>query len=186
MITNQLLAEWQTLSEGVQSVIDDQLAAAHDNRDECRLAAARVEGFLVTLRGLASAWAELTTDLPATDTTNRVPGNTVPQSHYYRPLALALENLGGRARASDAIAKVGELMEGKLQDVDRELLQSGAVRWIINTRFARQELRVRGLLNATQPGIWELSDAGLRWARSDVETIPAPVPKDIPDQLTLF
>jgi hypothetical protein len=97
-----------------------------------------------------------------------------------------LKNLGGRAKVRDAIAKVGELMAAKLQDADRDLVPTGAVRWMVNTRFARQELRERGLLNVTPPGIWELSEAGTRWATSNIETIPAHVPVDYPGQLPLL
>jgi hypothetical protein len=186
MNAKHLLVEWQTLSEGVQAIINDHLAAWNGEKDEHRVAAARVEGFLITLSGLASAWATLAADLPVTEFTAHESRDTVPQSHYYRPLAVALESLGGRAKTQDAIAKVGELMAAKLQDADRDLVETGSVRWMVNTRFARQELRERGLLNATQPGIWELSEAGLRWARSNVEAIPAHVPVDIPGQLSLF
>ncbi len=186
MNANQLLAEWQTLGEGVQSIINDHLDAEHGSKDEHKIAAARVEGFLITLRGLASAWAALAADLPVTEVTSRESMGTVPQSHYYRPLAVALKNLGGRAKVRDAIAKVGELMAAKLQEADRDLVPTGAVRWMVNTRFARQELRERGLLNATPPGIWELSEAGTRWATSNMETIPAHVPVDNPGQLPLF
>lgn len=183
MTNSKLLApEWQALTEGLQAVMEQYRQSEGENSPDRLAAANRVEGFLAALRGLAASWADLTKGLPADSTISEDAPGRLPQWRFYKPLARALLSLGGRAKTKDAILEVARILEGQLQDGDREMLQTGQVRWMVNVRFARQELKERNLLNATVPGIWELSKAGKRWAESDVETIPAPVPPEIPGQ----
>ena len=177
-----LAPEWQALSEGLQAIIDQHRHAETGSKSDHIAAADRVEGFLTSLRGVAASWAQLAKGLPQEDTTTVEAAGHLSQWRFYKPLAQALFHFGGRAKTRDAIAKVGEILAAQLQAGDNELLQSGQVRWMANVRFARQELRERNLMTPTDPGLWELSAAGHRWAESDAEAIPAPVPPDIPGQ----
>lgn len=77
-------------------------------------------------------------------------------------------------------------MENQLQEADRALLASGEIRWIVNTRFARNSLRELGLLYEKKPGIWEFTEAGHRFAESNPTHLPNPVPPEDPRQLRLF
>ena len=186
MNTNQLSAEWQALGEGIQAVINEHRSAKLGDQAAHAVAVAHVEGFLTSLRGVAAAWSEMAKSLPATQATATVTGLFLSQSQFYKPLAVALHSFDGRATTQQAIAKVGELLGPKFQDGDRELLNTGGMRWVVNTRFARQSLKEHGLLNLTDAGIWELSDAGMRWAKSSSDELPAPIPLPDPRQTELF
>ena len=186
MNTNQLSAEWQALGEGIQAIINEHRSSKLGDEAAHAVAVARVEGFLTSLRGIAAAWSEMAKSLPATEAPATNTGHFLSQSQFYKPLAVALHSFGRPATTQEAIAKVGELLGPKFQDADRELVNTGGVRWVVNTWFARQTLKVHGLLNSTEAGIWQLNEAGMRWAESDSETLPAPVPPEIPGQMSLF
>jgi|GEM_PF-1287672 len=182
--SNLLAPEWQALTEGLQTIMEQYRQPQEEGHAERLAAASRLEGFLASLRGLAASWTELAKCLPAESLSNDDAPGRLPQWRFYKPLAQALLSLGGRARTRDAITEVGKILAAQLQDGDREMLQTGQVRWVVNVRFARQELKERNLLNPTEPGIWELSEAGKRWAANDVAAIPAPVPPEIPGQIS--
>ena len=93
-----------------------------------------------------------------------------------------LLHAGGSARTRDAISGVGKTLKNKLSKADLAPLPStGQTRWIVNVRFARLQLKNLGLILADKtPGIWELTEAGKRWAAND-KPIPAnPIPQDKP------
>ena len=186
MNTNELSAEWQALGEGIQAIINEHRNADFGDKTAHASAVSRIEGFQASLRGVAAAWSEMAKSLPATQATAPVTGHFLSQSQFYKPLAVALHSFDGRATTQQAIAKVGELLGPKFQDGDRELLNTGGMRWVVNTRFARQALKEHGLLNLTDAGIWELSDAGMRWAKSSSDDLPAPIPLPDPRQTELF
>lgn len=186
-----LHSEWQMLGEQIQMIIQRHRAPELESSPEHLKASAQLEGFLEALRGMSAAWEELVAKLPETGVTSEEEDpeyspSAIPQSHYWKPLVEALKALGSSAAAKDAIAKVGEIMADRLQDVDRELLRTGQVRWIVNTRFARNLLRVLGLLRDDKPGIWEFTEAGRRFADSNAEHLPNPIPRDDTRQLRLF
>lgn len=189
--TDLLHDEWQALGEQIQMVIQRHRTPELEASPDHLKASAQLEGFLEALRGMSSAWEDLVTKLPVTRTTSEEEDpeyspSAIPQSQYWKPLVEALKSLGGSATAKDAIAKVGKLMADRLQDVDRELLRTGQVRWIVNTRFARNLLRVHGLLRDDKPGTWEFTEAGQRFADSNPEHLPNPIPRDDARQLRLF
>lgn len=186
MNPNQLSAEWQALGEGIQAVINQHRESHFGDKTAHAHAVARIEGFLESLRAVSAAWGKIASSLPATEAPAPETGRFLSQSQFYKPLAVALSSFGGRARTQQAIAKVGELLNAKLQESDRELLASGVIRWVVNTRFARQALKNHGLLNPTEDGIWELSEAGMRWASGNSEELPAPIPLPDPRQADLF
>lgn len=186
-----LHSEWQMLGEQIQMIIQRHRAPDIGESTEHIKASAQLEGFLEALRGMSSAWEELVAKLPVIKGTieeqdPEYSPSAIPQSHYWKPLVDSLKAFGGSAPAKDAIAKVGELMADRLQAVDRELLRTGQVRWVVNTRFARNLLRVLGLLRDDKPGIWEFTEAGQRFADSNSDHLPNPVPRDDSRQLRLF
>jgi hypothetical protein len=186
MNTNQLSAEWQALGEGIQAVINQHRNADFGDKTAHADVVSRIEGFQASLRGISAAWSEMASSFPLTEAPATEMGHFLSQSQFYKPLAVALSSYGGRASTQQAIAKVGEILAHKFQDADRDFLNTGGVRWVVNTRFARQVLKEHGLLNLTEAGIWELSEAGMRWAKSNSDDLPAPIPLPDPRQAELF
>jgi hypothetical protein len=187
---NHILPEWQSLGEEIHGLIEKHRSMAAEGKIEHAEAVARIEGFLEALRGLAQAWDTLEKQLPATepdaDEVAAGVAGALSQVQFCKPLSQALLSLGGSAKPAVAIKKVGELLADRLQDVDRALLRTGRVRWDVNTRFARWLLIQRGLLSGGKHGVWELTDAGRRYAESDLEHLPNSGPVENPDQLSLF
>lgn len=90
-------------------------------------------------------------------------GLKTPMTDYYLPLLQALEELGGSAPTRAVITRVGELMKGKLKDVDYAALPKypSLLRWENTTQFARNSLVDEGLLKKGSPhGIWEITPKG--------------------------
>ena len=92
----------------------------------------------------------------------RVPKGSILQEEAYEiPILRALHELGGRAASREVIDRAGELLDGKLTPVDRELLDSGDVRWRNRAQFVRLSLIKKGDMKAESPrGVWELSAQG--------------------------
>ena len=190
MNENQLSPEWESICAGIRHVIEQQRGAEFGDKNAHLQAAARAEGFLAGLRSMALTWEAIAKDFPATEepTVEPVPEPTdrTPQSAYYKPLAMALNALGGSAVPRDAIAKVGEIIADRLKTGDWGLVETGRVRWMVNTCWARKKLRDHGILKHTRDGIWELSESGKIWAETPSEKLPAPIPIEHPDQALLF
>ena len=67
----------------------------------------------------------------------------------------------GSAPARDVIRAVGEIVNGRLTELDREKLHNGGERWQNRVQFTRLRMRERGLIKSGSPrGLWELSDVG--------------------------
>lgn len=151
--------------------------------------AARRDTLHASLRGLGNAWTAIRDLFPA-EQANAAdepdePG-ALPESAYWKPLACALLSLGGEALARDAVAKVGLLLEKKLHPIDRQPLPTGQIRWNNRTYFARERLKKHGLLRRhSERGLWKLTEAGKRWAESDMLRLPQPVPEPDHRQGTL-
>ncbi len=90
-------------------------------------------------------------------------GSLTPKSAYFLPILQSLAHAGGSAPSSDVIRRVGQVMQGTLQDVDYQPIPSNpdCPRWQKVTTWARMDLVKQGLLGGASPrGIWELTDAG--------------------------
>jgi hypothetical protein len=88
-------------------------------------------------------------------------GMLLPESEYELPLLKALDEAGGSAPSRSLIDRVGELVEDRLTDLDREHLPSGGIRWQSRIQFVRLRLIERGLMEKNTPrGVWSLSPAG--------------------------
>ncbi len=88
-------------------------------------------------------------------------GTLLDESAYWMPILRALDEKGGRAAASEVIERVGELIDDQLLAADREMLETGAVRWQTRTQFARLRMKEESLIAPDSPrGIWEITDKG--------------------------
>ena len=95
-------------------------------------------------------------------------GSLLPESEYEEPLLRALAARGGSAPASELIEDVGIALDGRLTDTDRELLDSGLMRWKNRVQFVRLKLVQAGQVKKDSPrGVWEITQAG----RDRVESV---------------
>lgn len=79
-----------------------------------------------------------------------------------RPHILAtLQAADGRLDADDLFAALEARLDDVLLEGDRQLTPEGELRWRYAARRARQALVVEGLMERGQPGMWQLSAAGL-------------------------
>lgn len=92
---------------------------------------------------------------------------TPEQKEAFRiPLLRALVEFGGEATSRAVTDRVGEMMAGILNRVDREQLKSRRhqIRWRNTVSWARKELLEDGLLERSdRVGVWKISSEGRRW-----------------------
>jgi hypothetical protein len=97
-----------------------------------------------------------------------VRGTLLPEREYEMPLLKALDARGGSAPASEVIEAVGAALDGRLSEVDREVLDSGLTRWKNRVQFVRLKLVQAGHVKKDSPrGVWEITPAG----RDHVKTV---------------
>jgi hypothetical protein len=95
------------------------------------------------------------------------PGTLLPESEYEIPILRYLEERGGRAPSREVVEAVGEALDGKLTELDKQPLKSGDIRWENRAAFVRLRLVERGELVKKSPrGTWEISDRGRERLRS--------------------
>jgi negative regulator of replication initiation len=93
-------------------------------------------------------------------------GTILPQEEYMLPLLEVLQQHGGRAPAREVVEEVGQRMADRLTTLDKEVVQSGEVRWRNRVQFARLRLVDRGLLKKNSPrGLWEITKEGENYFR---------------------
>jgi hypothetical protein len=97
---------------------------------------------------------------------SRVPrakaGTTLPDAEYEIPILEILRDSGGRAPTREVIDALGERLDGRLTEADREPLSSGDIRWRNRAQFARLSLIEQGDMAKGSPrGVWEISEQGL-------------------------
>lgn len=95
----------------------------------------------------------------------RVPaGSLLPESEYIVPILKVLKAHGGSAASRDVTDEVGAIVKDRLLPMDHDLNESGEVRWKSRVQFTRLRMKERRLLKDNSPrGIWEISDAGLKY-----------------------
>jgi hypothetical protein len=92
-------------------------------------------------------------------------GTLLPEPEYEMPILEILLERGGKASSRDVIDSLEKRLNGRLTDLDREPLRSGAIRWRNRAQFVRLSLVKKGDLAQGSPrGVWELTDAGRRRA----------------------
>jgi Mrr N-terminal domain len=95
-------------------------------------------------------------------------GTTLPDAEYEVPILEALRDRGGRAPTSEVIDSLGERLDDRLSDADREPLSSGETRWRNRAQFARLNLIELGdMVRGSPRGVWEISEQGLDRVRSE-------------------
>ncbi len=73
----------------------------------------------------------------------------------------ALNNLGGTAAARAVVDRMEQILEGKLQPIDKEKITTGAIRWKNRTQFVRSKLIAENAMKKDSPrGVWEITDEG--------------------------
>lgn len=90
---------------------------------------------------------------------------------YYRPILEALRALGGSAPISQVLDCVLQNMRGTLNEADFEPIASNpdVPRWRKTAQWARNSMVKMGLLRNDSPrGIWQISDAGIRYLQSEI------------------
>lgn len=89
-----------------------------------------------------------------------------PQSAFYVPLLEVLVSLGGTGKLSEVIEQVGLRMP-QLTPADRQRLKTHPVRWKNAVCWARNALKVKGLIKDNSPrGIWEITENGRQWLQN--------------------
>jgi hypothetical protein len=177
---------WEDLLEAFGAACQEARSEKHRESASAREVAARLDTLQAALRGLSNAWVAIRDQLPteAPDIAKaEQPAGSLPQSAYYKPLAQALRALGGSASTQQAIAGVGKRLKQQFTTADYDPVPvTGQIRWVVNVRYARLQLREHGLILAHTPaGEWTLTDAGIRWADdASLPDLPGPIPQ--PDQ----
>jgi len=108
-------------------------------------------------------------------------GRRTKIASFYFPILQVLSEMGGRGQIGDVLDRVYDIMNNSLTPVDEEPLPSdpNEPRWRNNARWARAFMVREGLLKSDSPrGIWEISEAGLKWLESenkwgDTDYVPA-------------
>ena len=91
-------------------------------------------------------------------------GSILPEEEYEVPLLRALVDAGGSGPSKDITAAVGEDLDAKLTDLDRETLKSGGIRWENRIQFVRLKMIERGYMEKDTPrGIWAITDDGRKF-----------------------
>jgi hypothetical protein len=81
---------------------------------------------------------------------------------YEIPILEILRDSGGRAPTREVIDALGERLDGRLTEADREPLSSGEIRWRNRTQFVRLNLIEQGdMVRGSPRGVWEISEQGL-------------------------
>jgi restriction system protein len=92
-------------------------------------------------------------------------GARTPQSVFREPILRILYESGGSARMSEVVDRTGDLIRDQLNDVDRQKLATGEIRWRNAVQWERNEMVKDGLLKKDSPrGIWELTAKGIKAA----------------------
>lgn len=183
-----VVAAFEILLEEIEAEIDfvNRVGArAFEERDyekakEALQRAAQVTGFRDKADALRREWANL---FAQEDDHEGSEGHTerrnlgrlrrglrTREEAYYRPILEALQALGGSAHMNQVLDRVLLSMRDILKDVDYEPLASepDMPRWKNAAQWARYSMVKEGLLRNDSPrGIWQISDAGIRYLQGD-------------------
>lgn len=105
-----------------------------------------------TTAGSASAAAPVRT----------APRRRTDKAEFKPVIVEVLQEAGGEQEADLVLAALEERLADVLKPGDHETGPTGEVRWRTAARWARKELADDGLLVAPQPGVWALTDEGMR------------------------
>jgi hypothetical protein len=143
--------------EGAEAMTQSDFSAAKDAAERGET----IQQWMEALEKLHREWSQI---FPlASDAGKSVPrGVSTPQKAFRTPILQVLVEMGGRGATADVLDRVGEMMEDRLKEIDRQILPSGRViRWRNNAQWARNALVNEGLMASDSPyGVWEISEAG--------------------------
>jgi hypothetical protein len=89
------------------------------------------------------------------------PGSILPEEEYEMPLLQSLVDAGGSGFSREIVEAVGKRLGSRLTEIDRQPLNSGAIRWENRIQFVRLKLIERGWMVRDAPrGTWAISDEG--------------------------
>ena len=88
-------------------------------------------------------------------------GSLLPETEYELPILRTLVEIGGRGPTREVVDRVGEMVKEDLKDLDKEVLESGDIRWRNRVQFTRLKMIKDGDLVKDSPrGTWEITEAG--------------------------
>jgi hypothetical protein len=94
-------------------------------------------------------------------------GALLPETEYELPILEILVERDGSAPTSEVLAELEPRIRERLTDLDKKRISTGELRWRNRAQFARFNLVRKGDLASDSPrGIWELTDAGRKRART--------------------
>jgi hypothetical protein len=103
----------------------------------------------------------------------RKKGEITGHMELCRPLLEVLIEMGGRGKTKDVLDRLGEKLKPMLKAKDYEHHQSQGhqIRWRNTAQWARNQMvNEDGRMKKGSPnGIWEISDAGRQWLRSNTK-----------------
>jgi hypothetical protein len=95
-------------------------------------------------------------------------GSLLSESEYELPILRYLVEHGGRAPSREIVDAIGEVLNDRFTDADRQPLNSGEIRWKSRAAFVRLRLVEARDLDGTAPrGTWQITDEGRARARAD-------------------
>ncbi len=122
-----------------------------------------IKAYIEQLEALQRQWAAL---VQGVKSSTRLPaGQKTPQEVFWVPILAALEELGGRGRASEILDRVESMVRDRLVEVDWEVLSNGrSIRWRNTAQWARYQMVQEGLLTPDSPrGVWEITAKGRKY-----------------------
>jgi len=168
---------FNTLLWELRRALKDAQAAGERAFREGRFSDAQAEGKrgeeiarrIEQLEALRSNWDRLVRGAgPSRSKPKRLArGEKTPEKEFWVPILTTLEEMGGRGQMREVLDRLESMLEGKLREVDRELLPSGrSIRWHNTAQWARLRMVKAGLLASDSPhGVWEITEKGREWLR---------------------
>jgi len=93
------------------------------------------------------------------------------QNDYFVPLMLVLDALPERSgKTKDVINLFWRIYSDKIESSQLERINNGRFRWENNLRWSREKLKQLEFLDASQAGIWHLTDIGHKWLLQHPDT----------------
>ncbi len=143
--------------------------------------AKRLLAFEKKVEGLVAEWEELEDLRDSASPTvqeivskkffgKRKKGEVTPHMAFYRAILESLVEMGGSGKTREVLDKVGEKMKSELLPLDFAVLPSDgkSIRWRNSAQWARNTMvNDDGRRKKTKNGIWEISDKGRKWLKSE-------------------
>ena len=163
-LLGELQGTFAETQRAIQAAVERSDFSAIREAAEC---GERIQETIERVRALQLGWAEVV-GTEGTPRAGRAPrGASTPQEAFRVPILRALDEMGGQGRTAEVVDRVGELMDDRFTELDRQILPSGtAIRWRNKANWARNAMVNEGLLASDSPrGMWEVSDQGRRFLK---------------------